>query len=64
MTLEELKAAYKTDKARAVEERAKLEELRKAFSAQGDKTRNLETGVYNLKRRIADKLMEQEGLEP
>lgn len=64
MTLEELKAAYKADKVRAVEERNKLEVMRGAFGQQSNLVSNLETGVSNLKKRILDKLMEREGLTP
>lgn len=63
MTLKEMKNAYRTDKARASEERTKLENMRTAFSAQGEKVSRLELSSSNLKQRIVDLLMEMEGLE-
>ena len=63
-SIDELKAAYKVDKAKAVQERIELEVMRTAFAAQCDKVSSMEARVGTLKSLILNKIMEREGLEP
>lgn len=64
MNIEELKVLYKKRKTEAINERAKLEKMRKPFSAQCDKTADAEQIVAGLKECITDTFMRQEGLKP
>lgn len=61
-SFEELKKEYSDKKAAAKAARAQLEEMRAAFSKQGDLTRSLD--VSNIKKAIVDRLLKQEGLGP
>lgn len=64
MTIEDMKATYRRDKAKAVVERAKLEKMRSAFTKRCAKVGGLERGVHVLRGLIVDALLEREGLEP
>lgn len=62
MTLDEVKSLYKGAVAEADVEREKLERMRKEFSAQCEKTEVAERVAANLKERLTEMLLEQEGL--
>lgn len=63
-TIEELEDRYRVLKHTAKEERRKLEELRKQFSAQCQATESAEAKVSTLRATITERLLKDRGLEP